>query len=459
VLALAFPSDVVLAGPLASNGWPARLLIFWIAIAFVVGELAARRKAPGRPRRTSPPEFGTYVLCASLIVAVAASWLRVVSAEESAGVLRAALVLVPLAIIALGVARSATIDATDRLLALFLGGAALSAVVALVQFGTDFSLVDSLKFTGLTVGEPGGEGTRNEFLRVRGAAAHPIEFSVICAALLPVGVHFARFAGTERARRLALVATGLIAVAIPLAVSRSGVLVALISVLAYAVVLNTRERITGLVLLLIGVLLMRAAVPGLLGAIRSLFLGASRDDSITGRTEDYDVVGALFRESPFLGRGLGTFRPEVYFFLDNQYLMSLVEGGLIALTAVVLWLVLGISGARGAVLRSTADVDRSRAQAVAAALLAIGVSGFFFDLFSFSQVTVLTFLLVGISGALWRRSVVVGRDLLPPAVRLRAAVTLGVRSWRAGRGPDRDGDGPRATSQGTHIDRGAASRS
>ena len=51
------------------------------------------------------------------------------------------------------------------------------------------------------------------------------------------------------------------------------------------------------------------------------------DPSIAGRTADYAKIPGLIAGFEAFGRGLGTFDPTLYFYLDNQYLGSLLEEG------------------------------------------------------------------------------------------------------------------------------------
>ncbi|WP_418606295.1 O-antigen ligase family protein [Georgenia sp. SUBG003] len=109
--------------------------------------------------------------------------------------------------------------------------------------------------------------------------------------------------------------------------------------------LSVRERLNLLVVALGALVLVRATLPGLLGTITGFFLGAAEDDSVTARLDDYPVVDKFFAESPWIGRGLGTFLPEEYVLLDNQYLMSLVEGGIVLLGATIAFFVLALASA------------------------------------------------------------------------------------------------------------------
>ncbi len=76
---------------------------------------------------------------------------------------------------------------------------------------------------------------------------------------------------------------------------------------------------------------LRLAIPGLVGTLYSLFSNLQNDPSVSGRTSDYAVVLGLFDQHAILGRGLFTFVPRYYRILDNQYLMILVELGVVGL--------------------------------------------------------------------------------------------------------------------------------
>lgn len=423
VVALVVPASLVVSGPLRSNGWPARLLVFWIAGMVVLGWVARRRIGPGAPasRGTPPIEMGAWLLLFGLCTSLAAAHMRDLTEVEAAGALRFALALIPLVILAIGVSTLSDSRHCDLLLAGLLLGAGIGAAIAIAQFVVPFAWDQVLQVPPLQADDPSGTGSRGGFARIRGATAHPIELGVVCGAAVPLGLHFARFAAARQARLVAAALTFLLVVSIPMSVSRSGVLVLLLAVAVYAVALDGRQRLTALVLAVAGMAVFRAAVPGLLGTVLAIFTGASTDDSITGRTEDYAVVNELWIRQPLLGFGLGTFRPEEYFFLDNQYLMAVVEGGITLLVVTILFFLLGVASARGAVRRATGPAEASRGQAVAASLVAIAFSGLFFDLFSFAQITVMTFVLAGVAGGVWRHGLRHGRALPTPAQRFTAA--------------------------------------
>lgn len=400
----------------------------------VLGWISRRRVGDRAIRRIgnyAPIEVASWLMLLGLSTSLAAAGMRELTELESAGAIRFALVMFPLTIMAIGISTLADSRRCDHIFSAIVIGATVGAAVALAQFVIPFEWDQVLQVPGLQAADTGGTGSRGGFSRIKGAAAHPIELGVICGAVLPLGIHLSRFGKTRDGRLLATAATLLLLITIPMSVSRSGVLVAILAIAIYSVSLTGRQRLTALVLAIAGLALFRAAIPGLLGTVMSIFTGASTDDSISGRTEDYAEVNLLWRAEPLLGFGLGTFRPEEYFFLDNQYLMSLVEGGITLLTITILFFVLAFSTARGAVMRARDSAEASRAQAVGAALLAIGVSGTFFDLFSFAQITVVTFLLAGVAGALWHHAVQHGKPV--PDIAERVGILQLRANWTAWR--------------------------
>ena len=186
-----------------------------------------------------------------------------------------------------------------------------------------------------------------------------------------------------------------------MSVSRSGFLTLAVGVVFYAVALSHRGRFNALVLAIIGLGVFRALVPGLLGTVRSLFRDVGTDPSIAGRTDDYAAIPSLMDGHWWWGRGLGTFVPDTYFFLDNQFLAELLQGGVVGLAGFSLLLLVGISTARGVRSRAVDPELRSLGQALAATIASLGVASFFYDSISFRQSAFLLVLAIGCAGALW----------------------------------------------------------
>ena len=299
-----------------------------------------------------------------------------------------------------------TKERLDTLLRWLVLGAGLVAVVGIIQFAFGFDLSRFLRLPGLVAGSVAGESfidTRSVLRRVQGTAAHPIEMAVFAGMVLPLALHYARasVSGTWE-RRGWWACTGLLLVSIPLTVSRSGIVALAIVALVVLPTWPWRERVTALAALAVAAVALRFAVPGLVGTLRGLFAYFGSDPSITHRTGDFGPALAYVAQAPWFGRGFHTFIPRYYLFIDDQYLLSLIETGVVGLAAIVSVLAVGLVLARGARRISTDARTRDLAQALFASLLVATVSFATFDVLSFSLVTGTTFLLLGCAGALWR---------------------------------------------------------
>ena len=292
------------------------------------------------------------------------------------------------------------------LLTILLGLASFAAMVGILQFFVGFDLQPHIRIPGLrpitSLFEIGARGTDGSIPRVAGLTSHFIEYGVVLAALTPIAIHFALYARNPLQRFARWGAVAALASAIPLSVSRSGVLALGVGMLTLAVVWSWRLRYSALVISIVSLALFRAVTPGVLGTIRSLFSNLDNDPSVEGRTEDYDIVMPMIYDRLWLGRGAGTFMPERYVLLDNQFLNSLASGGLLGLIGILGLFVGGIGLARSIRRRAAADQDRHLAQALSAALAACLVTSFTFDSLSFAQFSSLLWILLGMVGALWR---------------------------------------------------------
>lgn len=397
VLLLLVPQPYVLVGPLKSVGNPATL----VALAALAIWAAARVLSLSEAVELHPVRWALLVFTMATTAAYAAGMLRDLTASEAASTTRVIFGhLALLGVALLAVDELGTRDRITVLLQRVVLLAGVAAFIGILEFafaGFDFRKV--MRLPGLTATLDPESATRSGFDRITAGASHPIEFSVVTAALVPLALHFVIHTRTGRWRYvLALVA---MLAAIPMSVSRSGFLALAVGFVIYAATLSHRGRLNALALGLIGLAVFRAMVPGLLGTVRSLFRDSSTDPSIAGRTDDYAQIPGLMEGHWWWGRGLGTFVPDVYFFLDNQFLATLLQGGVIGLVVFVALLVVGIGTARGARRRATDPELRSLGQALAATIASLGVSGFVFDLLSFRQSGFLLFLAIGCAGALW----------------------------------------------------------
>jgi hypothetical protein len=292
----------------------------------------------------------------------------------------------------------------DKTLRVIVYGCTFMAGIGLIQFFIGVDPTHYMVLPGLReVGDVETLLERSIFRRPSGTAGHPIEYGVVCAIAAPLAAHYA-FRAKDTGRRmwpwwLCLMTVGVGAM---VSLSRSAILGLVAAALVLLPTWPGKRQVQAIAAVVGFTALMRLFVPGLIGTLFSLFNNLSGDPSIQHRTEDYARADVQIAVHPLLGRGFGTYLPDKYGPLDNQYLGTLVENGFIGLAGLVLIL---IAGAYAAVqIRRVAKdpVLRDLAQTLVASLAVIMMADATYDAFGFIMATGICFMLVGICGALWR---------------------------------------------------------
>jgi hypothetical protein len=392
------PENYSIAGPLKSVGYPTLLmglacLIVWI-VARWLGVLPAEPLHPWR-----------WTLLAFVLVqlaAFAAAMTRNLVQEEADSATRQIFPLLAM----IGISILATDGLTSpaqvaRLLKRLVILATVEGTIGALEYFARLDYHAFARLPGLTVNTDVGNATRSGFARIAASAANPLELSVVLAMVVPLAIHFALNATSRSARHGWWFAVAVLVGVVPLTVSRSGLLTLVIGVVIYGAILAGRARANLFVLAGLGLLVFPAIAPGILGTMKSFVFAGTTDSSITGRLDDYAFIPGLMQGHWLFGRGFGTFEPTIYFWLDNQYLMALITGGIVGLVVFIAIFVMGASVARGARKRFTRTADRDIAQAIAAGIVAVAAAAGTLDLFSFLQPTFVLFLLAGCGAALW----------------------------------------------------------
>ena len=142
-------------------------------------------------------------------------------------------------------------------------------------------------------------------------------------------------------------------------------------------------------------------VPGMLGTILGLFTSIGTDSSSASRVDSYGIALSYLHSSPLFGRGLATFLPR-YRIFDNEYLLLLVEIGIVGVASLLILLGTALVGNR--CQRRSSDLGLSLlVRGLVAGIAAGALSLALFDAFSFAMMPGLL-LLVGIVGAADRLS-------------------------------------------------------
>jgi O-antigen ligase len=151
-----------------------------------------------------------------------------------------------------------------------------------------------------------------------------------------------------------------------------------------------------------GFLVIWLDFPTLVTALTTLFSSASSDTSILARTRDYDAAFAEAAQHVWLGRGLGTWLSTKYNILDNQYLHSLLETGVVGVVAFVLLFLVPVVAVIRMRARLTCRDDREFALTLVAALSVDLIGSITYDSLSYPIATGLAFVLIGAAGAALR---------------------------------------------------------
>lgn len=377
----------------------ALLALMWYLASWLAGRLLP---APG----TRAVRIALLLFSVSILVsytALAQSDRAPVQAETQAAD-RGLIVLA--AWVGVVVVASAAITDLDRLKTLlrrlvvcgsFVGG------LAIVEFMTRKDLLAKIHVPGLQAnGDISNLMVRGAFTRPSSTAAQPLELAGVLAMLLPFAIQQAldperRHTGWAR-RWLPVICIG---GALPMTVSRTS-MVALVTVLVVLIpTWTSRRRWGALGVIILGAGVMKLAVPGLIKTVLNLFSAflGSGDNSTQARTMDYAGVAQYFEQRPFFGRGWRTFIPALYRYTDNQYLLAVVEIGIVgALMIAVLYLTGIVCARRGRKLwkhEPTREIGQSFVAALAAALVVSAT----FDSLGFPMFAGVVFLLIGCAGA------------------------------------------------------------
>lgn len=382
-------------------GSPALLYLFAAPALWLAGWLIPTTGL-NRDRNPLRPVLAAYWLYAIFSYIVAMS--RPVTELERSGSLRTLLVETALVGLALLVADGvANRERLDLLLRRMMYGVAFVASLGVLQFF--FGVQLDFRVPGLQWNSAAFSlGARSLFNRPASTTLHPIEFSVITAAALPLAIHYARFSASESQRRNAATAAILIGVAVPMSLSRSGVLSIVVGLGVLALGWTWRERLQGLMVAVIALPVLWGTIPGLVGTIISLFRGSGNDPSVQDRIARRPAMMELIRERPFFGLGNGTWSVDDYLLVDSEWYVSTLELGLVGMAIVLS--ALGFGFFLPLVLRGRLSVPdpatRHLCQAMSASIGGLVVSIATFDAFHYRMLMGMLFVLIGGAGALWR---------------------------------------------------------
>ncbi len=215
----------------------------------------------------------------------------------------------------------------------------LIAAFAIVERTTNYNVFRHLE-EFIPILEPSGElallADRGG-VRAAGSAPHPIAFGSMLAMIVALPTQL-MLESTGLKRIGWAMCAGLILVGMMMTVSRT-VIVALAAIFIVLAIVRPRQRLALTVAALTMAVVVHLFFPGVIGTfIENLTprVVISQETSTTeSRLADYPRILAEWRQNPLFGRGVGTFTPGRFFFVDNQYLKYLVEVGFFGFLAML----------------------------------------------------------------------------------------------------------------------------
>lgn len=319
-----------------------------------------------------------------------------------------------------------TPELVERIVKLIVGCGAVVAVLALIEYRTNFNLFNHLgSLPGLTYHDPKldiSSYARGGRLRVYGSAQHPIALAALLSMLLPLGAYLA-FRYRSRWWTAAAAVTALGAAT---TVSRTGILMVCIELVVLFVLkpFEVRKILKYLPLALIVVAILAPnSIKGVYdsffpkgGLISQQSQLVANNPNAQPRLADVGPSLRQFTHHPFLGIGFGTRVLPSDTILDDQWLGSLLEVGALGVFAL---LALFFRSVRllGSAARKDDGPRGLLYAACAASITAFGFGMATFDTFSFIQVTYFFFLLLALGAVLLGLE---GEDSSAPARLARA---------------------------------------
>ena len=245
---------------------------------------------------------------------------------------------------------------------------------------------------------------------VAGPTGHPLAVTMLVSFALPFSV-IGILRNRTGIRNLAYIAiTAILLAGAVSTLRRSALIVPLASFLVLTLAMP-REMGRLIPVGLLVVVMIQGIAPSALGGVKSQFFGQplSENASVQGRTEDYNAVGPDIWAEPFFGRGVGSYVPDNYRFIDNQYLLSWIDTGALGVVAYLAVLAAMLATSRRLV-RSGDTETRRTGIAIAAAATGYFVASALFDILSFNHAPYILFALAGLAIAATPRE-----EPVPPA--------------------------------------------
>jgi len=401
VAALVIPSNSVFR-PIGAQGYPAAL-IGMFAFGALVAAIVLGLHDPLRNRH--PVRAALCVLWISVL----ASYVLMDRAGRSVDEVQAADRLIMQLAVVTGIALLAaeclrSLHDVKRVLRALVWAGAFVGVVASLQFWMALDITPYLDhLPGFTVNSDNPTIVlRSALHRSAGTALTPIELGVVAGMLLPLAIYLGIY-DRERPNWARWAPVVLIGLAIPVSVSRSGIISVTLAAAVFVALMPTRQRLMALCLTPFAICAVFMTAPGVIGTLTRFFQAGSNDASVQARLFDYPEVARLVNQAPWFGHGGWTYLPEnTIYILDNQWLKTAIELGGVGVIALAVFFLIPFVSALVARAHSEDPDLRLLCAALAGVVLAAIACSATFDSLSYPMFTNVYAVAIGLIGACWR---------------------------------------------------------
>jgi hypothetical protein len=395
------PSDTVIKA-VGAEGYPAGLVGMFAFAAFIVATVLGLHN----PLQRHHPVRGLILLMwLSLLASYVLMDRRMLSIHQIASADRQIMEVAIISGVALVAAECLnSLREVRRVLRALVWGGAFCGVVAALQFWMTLDLSPFLReLPGFTRNfDNPGIISRAALNRAAGTSITPIELGVVAGMLLPLAIWLAIW-DTERSPRRRWTPVMLIAVAIPASVSRSAILAIVVAIAVFVALMPAPQRVAALCAIPVAIAGVFMTAHGLIGTLTAFFTAGTADQSVATRVGDYPLVERLVEQAPWLGHGGGTYIADnMIDILDNQYLKTAIEFGLVGVVVMLAYFLVPAFAALIARRHSGDPELRLLLAALAGSAFAGAICSGTFDSLSFPMFTNVQALVIGLIGACWR---------------------------------------------------------
>jgi O-antigen ligase len=407
VAVMVFPSDTVIKA-IGGGGYVAAVVAYFLFLAYMAVMLFGLH---------NPLDYRNPVrsaLCALWLVALVSYALMDRTLLSGAQLSSADRWLIQLAgvsgVILVAAEFLRSLEDIHRVLRALIWAGAFCGIVTALQYWLKRDITPYMRLLpGFSLNQAVGAiaiASRSGVNRVVGTASDPIELGVVGGMLLPLAVYMVMH-DVDRSWVKRWFPLMCIAVTVPASVSRAAIVSAVLALTVLIIALPPARRVSMIAAIPVAVAGVFLTSHRLLGTLKNYFLAGSSDNSIAHRTVNYSYVEQMVSQRPWFGQGAGTYIAgnftNIWFskILDNQYLDTAIELGIVGLVILVFFNVWPFLAALSARRRTTDDRLRDLCAALAGAALAAAVCSAFFDSLSFPMFVFVQALVAGLIGATW----------------------------------------------------------